>query len=698
MSESATTLTLTPDDLAAFDRLRIPPGLLALARVERVSDGDARQRFGIRFDGDCSGIAFPYFIKGHRVTCRLRRDKPERDSAGKVASKYISAFGDQRHLYLPPDYDQLERDTRVPLLLVEAEKSVLAVVAWSQRTGRKILPIGLGGCYGWSGKVGIRVTANGEREAAKGPLPELAIARDGRAAGILLDANATTNPKVKQARKALEAQLRKQGATILVRDLPPIVGVNGVDDFIGVAGDQAFSDLLDGKSSAATVTQETDLQSQSLSDLGNANRLIKVHGENIRYCTPMGKWFLWDECRWKVDYRDEIRIRAQDTMLAFVRQAVHAGNDAMVRFASRSLNSQRLGALIREAQPLRAVDPDELDVDRYQLNCLNGTVDLRTGEIREHSRQDLITKLVHYNYDPHAECPLFLTFIERTVGPLVPFLQKAFGYSITGVTSEKTAFLCLGPTDSGKTTTLNLLRDLFDEYSTLILIDALMQREEDNNSRADLADLRGVRFAMTSETEEGQRLREGKLKRITQGQGRIKSVRKYENPIEFNETHKLWLDCNHKPIVKGSDNAIWNRLAPIPFENQLAESEIDRGLPAKLRAEAEGIIAWAVRGARLWTLEGLGKPFEVESTRAIWRVEMDRLGAFRDCCCVEGSELSVQARPLYKKYREWAEQAGERPMTETMFGLRMKEMGLKKDSDKGLVIYVGIALKDLFNG
>ena len=105
-------------------------------------------------------------------------------------------------------------------------------------------------------------------------------------------------------------------------------------------------------------------------------------------------------------------------------------------------------------------------------------------------------------------------------GHLCPYLQRACGYSVTAVTSEKTNFLCLGPTDTGKSTFLGLFRELFEEYSTLILIDALMQRDEDNASRADLADLRGVRFAMTSETEEGQRLREGKLKRISQGQGR----------------------------------------------------------------------------------------------------------------------------------------------------------------------------------
>jgi putative DNA primase/helicase len=445
---------------------------------------------------------------------------------------------------------------------------------------------------------------------------------------------------------------------------------------------------------------QLDLRRQHFSDYGNAQRLIEMHGAKLRYCTPMRKWLIWDGRRWQIDNRDQIREIAQNTVLELARQALEARNDTMSRFAGHCLNSPRLAALIREAQPLLAVSPNELDTHPWLLNFLNGTLNLRSLELTPPSQGHLITKLVHYDYNPRAQCPRFLSFIDRSAGPLVPFVQKALGYSITGVTSEKKAFLCLGPTDTGKTTLLNLFREhLFKEYCTLVMIDALMQKEEDNNSRADLTDLRGARLAMTSETEEGQRLREGKLKRITQGQGQIKSVRKYENPIEFNETHKLWIDANHKPIVKGTDSAIWNRLVPIPFPNQLAESEIDRELPNKLLQEAEGIIAWAVRGTRLWLEAGLGRPPEIESARNKWRDEMDRLKAFREACCVEGPGLNVQARPLFKAYRAWAEEAGEHPMTETMFGLRMDQAGIKKDRDAGnRVIYRGIALKDLFNG
>src|SRR6266852_1746634 len=143
---------------------------------------------------------------------------------------------------------------------------------------------------------------------------------------------------------------------------------------------------------------------------------------------------------------------------------------------------------------------------------------------------------------------------------MIAYLQRAIGYSLTGSTAEKAVFMLFGRTNNGKTTLLSLIYRLIEEYAVLLQIDTLMTRQESNNTQADLADLRGARFVMTSETEEGQRLAAGKLKRITQGMGSIKATRKYENPITFPETHKLWVDCNHSPIVRGTDDAIWRRL------------------------------------------------------------------------------------------------------------------------------------------
>ncbi len=356
-----------------------------------------------------------------------------------------------------------------------------------------------------------------------------------------------------------------------------------------------------------------------------------------------------------------------------------------------------------------AVRPDELDTDPYLLNFENGTVDLRRGDLGPALRRDRITKLIRYDYVQSSRSEVFDKFIARTFGQrvesgeweaggLAEFIRMSMGYSATGLTREKTTFLIWGPTDTGKSTFLTLMRDLLAEYATLIFADTLMASKrgsEDSNARADLADLRGCRLAITSETEEGQRLKESTIKRLTQGQGLYKSVRKYENPIEFRETHKLWVDTNHQPIVRGTGDDTWNRLAPIPCENRLKEAEIDRELPKKLREKpaAEAALAWIVRGAGDYLESGLTRPEPVTEARKKWRAEMDTAGTFIEENCVVEKGASAGAKDIYTRYKFWAEGRNEAAMSMTMFGRRLSERGFEKsDGKKGPVVYYGICL------
>ncbi len=162
---------LSPTDLAAFARLRIGPDLLTEAHVQRVSDQQARTEFGITgpASNDMSGIVFPYLnMSGQRVTARIRRDNPEIE-AGKEKGKYISAYGDRKHLYFPPGAAAKLEDSETPIALVESEKACLALTAWAERTGANLLPVGLGGVYGWRGRIGKVANARGERVDEMGP-------------------------------------------------------------------------------------------------------------------------------------------------------------------------------------------------------------------------------------------------------------------------------------------------------------------------------------------------------------------------------------------------------------------------------------------------------------------------------------------------------------------------------------------------
>ena len=241
---------------------------------------------------------------------------------------------------------------------------------------------------------------------------------------------------------------------------------------------------------------------------------------------------------------------------------------------------------------------------------------------------------------------------------------------------------------------LALVLTLLGPYAVLLQIESLMARQQEStNAQADLADLKGARFVMTSETEDGQRLAEGKLKRITQGTGRIKAVRKYENPIEFNETHKLWLDCNFLPVLRGHDEAIWRRLRTIPFNVIIPLEEQDKQLSTKLLTEAEGILSWAVTGAVEWYQNGLPATIqEIDDLTKRWRRDADQIGRFIENCCITIGNAQVRASDLYLAYKQWAEESGERAESEKRFSDRMADRGFVKDEDRTSRIYRGIGL------
>jgi len=281
----------------------------------------------------------------------------------------------------------------------------------------------------------------------------------------------------------------------------------------------------------SVASSRADLMAQPFNDYGNGQRLVAAYGDRMRYSHEFNAWLVFDGRRWEIDRRDRARVLVQQVMLDFAKRALKTGNESAAKFAGSCLNSQRLTAALREARPHLTIETAALDTNPDLLNFVNGTVELKSGTLRAHRREDYVTKMVRYQFRSGAECPQFLRFLGRILGGLEDYVQRSIGYSLTGHTSEKAIFVCHGGGNNGKTTLLSLLRDLLgDDYGVLLQIDTLMVRQESNNTQADLADLRGARFVMTSETEEGQRLAEGKLKRITQGMGKIKAARKYETP------------------------------------------------------------------------------------------------------------------------------------------------------------------------
>jgi P4 family phage/plasmid primase-like protien len=415
-------------------------------------------------------------------------------------------------------------------------------------------------------------------------------------------------------------------------------------------------------------------------DTGNAERLADRHGTNLRYCYPWGKWLVYDGTRWHVDDRGSVVRLAKDAARSIFEEAKEAPSDMKAtqlgKWASSSLSESKLRAMISLAQsePGIPVLPEEMDASPDLLNVLNGTIDLRAGKLREHRREDLITKLAPVEYDPNAAAPMWAQTLERVLpDPEVrAFFKKLCGYALTGDVSEQMLPVLYGTGANGKSTVLNTLLAVLGHYGMQAAPDLLVAKK--GSHPTELADLFGMRLVASIEVEDGSRLAESLVKQLTGGD-RVKARRMRQDFWEFEPTHKVLMACNHKPQVRGTDNAIWRRIRLVPFTETIPPAEQDKQLPEKLRAEASGILAWAVEGCLEWRREGLQAPEEVRKATAGYRSEMDVLGTFLRDCCELGAEHNIAVKDLYGAYKFWCEENGERPETQRRFGSRLTERG-----------------------
>ena len=414
-------------------------------------------------------------------------------------------------------------------------------------------------------------------------------------------------------------------------------------------------------------------------DMGNAERFVARHGEDARYCYPWGKWLVWTGARWERDDAGRVHRLAKETVRAIYAEAAAAEDEdrrkALARHATASESEKKVKAMLELAKSEVPVSPDDLDADPWLLNAPNGTVDLRTGELREHRREDLLTKMAGAEYRPGAEALAWEAFLERVLPgeELRGFVRRAAGYSATGDTSEQCMFINHGPGANGKSTFQEVLAAALGDYATRTPTETLLAKHAGGVPN-DVARLKGARFVTASEAEEGRRLAESLVKDLT-GQDTISARFMRAEWFDFKPTHKLWLGTNHKPEIRGTDPAIWRRIRLIPWGVVIPAAEQDRKLAENLRAELARVLAWAVAGCLEWGLGGIRAPAEVRKATRQYRVEMDVIGAFLQDECKVGAGLKAAFTDLYERYEQWCEEGGEKAETRRKFNARLKERG-----------------------
>jgi putative DNA primase/helicase len=341
------------------------------------------------------------------------------------------------------------------------------------------------------------------------------------------------------------------------------------------------------------------------------------------------------------------------------------------------------------------VKPDQLDADPWIVGARNGVVDLRNGEITEHSRERLVTKYLGADFDPHATCPRW----ERFLMEIIPdkamrrFIWKCIGYSLTGLTTTHQFLFLYGLGANGKSTLLEILFAAFVDYAVRAGARLLYVTDHHGTPDDQIAELCGRRLIIGSETQEGARLNEGIIKDLTGGDT-LRGCRKYEHGFAFKSTGKLVLAGNHKPAIRGTDDGIWRRVRLIPFERQFGPEERDETLRGKLMTELPGIINWIVEGCLLWQQEGLSPPEIVRGAVADYRAEEDTLADFLDECIRESRGDRTTHKRLFAAYLHWAEESKLRhTLTSRILAKRLRELDWKEvPGNPGKLIWQDVTL------
>ena len=374
-----------------------------------------------------------------------------------------------------------------------------------------------------------------------------------------------------------------------------------------------------------------------LTDLGNAERLAERIRDKAVYVYEAKGWYTFTGKRWEPDTTGKIHrfaaVAAREIYHEVADEPNKERRDAIAKWARLSESRVRREAIIKDAanQPGMTASAAIFDQDPYILACNNGTIDLRTGELRPSRPEDYVSKLAPVDWKGlDAPAPRWDSFLAEIMPDeeIRDYLRVAAGYGATGLSNARAFFICHGAGRNGKGTFLETVRAVLGDYGHTAKPETFLEsRRAGGAASTDVASLKGARLVVTSETKRGAKIDTNLVKSLT-GDDKINARHIFERPIEFEPTWSVFVATNHKPEMPGDDAALWERVKLIPFDVRIEDEQKDTNLKDKLMTEAPGILAWIVSGAMDYLERGLEDPPAIREATDEYQIESDPIGDF----------------------------------------------------------------------
>lgn len=503
-------------------------------------------------------------------------------------------------------------------------------------------------------------------------------------------------------------ELKNIANNIKIVELPDLSKKEDITDWLEYGNDIYDLQALVKRTDEFIEFKGNIIYDYNWSDVGNAERLISLHGKDIKFNVNSGKWYVWNGVNWELDnsfkvenlYRTVLRrfqnaipnINISDDEIATKKQQEKAKS-----FVLRNETDGKIKSVLNQAKTFKGINFMESDKDDYLFNTPNGTINLRDLSQKKHDRKDLITQCSNYSFNrENDKYPNWIAFLNRIFcgdQELINYVQKAVGYSLTGDMSEQCLFMLWGGGANGKSTFVKALEDIMGSYAATIKGETLMEKNGQDGARGDLARLTNKRVVIASELQEGQVFNEPLLKVLSAGE--TLPVRfMYQEEFMLKPKFKLWIMTNKKPKVKGNDHGIWRRWRMIPFKYKFTEKEKDPNFyEEKLKPELEGILLWAITGYQMWKEQGFEAPKEVMEAVEDYKMDMDQVARFIEDCCKVGEGYECTGSAMYDEYINWCIAEGENyKMTNHKLARDLKEKGFVNKRDMNGKKWIGIGV------